>query len=268
MKLLFERYDAERLAGFFEDTGVLAALRQRGFGGFTVAIEASDPSLPHVLLGGDKDGRHHLLLDACLRRIAVPLPGENAAAGDRLDLLLVHWVREEDPTAAFSPDRPQLPLQNHPGLGVLRRAFRIAVGIGRDLGVDGIANCPKFFHDAVIYLHSRLFLFLDGYEQGRFEALVRDLEALPLRQASLAVAGWCVRDERGEVVRWTPAYQVFPLSARLAEHFHAPAYAAAVDEARDTSGFVVDDAALAEVCAQVNVPAPAVAEAERAEVAD
>ena len=247
MKLLFGRYDAGRLAGFFEETGVFGALRAKGFGDFAVSIEASDAELPHVLLRGDKEGRRFLLLDCCLRRIAVAAPrlegGEGGA--DRLDLLLVHWVREEDPTSEFSADRPALPLQNHPGLGVLRRAFRVAVGIGRDLGVDGIANCPKFFHDAVIFFRSRLFLFLDGREQGRFEALVRDLESRPLRQASLAVAGWCVRDERGEPLHWNPGHQVFPLSARVAEHFHSPAYAAAVDAAREASRFVVDAAALA-----------------------
>lgn len=247
---LFGRYDAAHLAGFFEETGVLAALRAKGFGGFAVSIEATDAALPHVLLHGDKDGQRFLLLDACLRLISVAAPKHGAAAAstNRLDLLLVHWVREEDPTSVFSADRPQLPLQNHPGLGVLRRAFRVAVGIGRDLGVDGIANCPKFFHDAVIFLHSRLFLFLDGGEQGRFEALARDLEPLDLRQATLAVAGWCVRDESGAPLHWNSSYQVFPLSSRLAEHLHSPAYAAEVDAARESSRFHLDEAALARLC--------------------
>jgi hypothetical protein len=241
MKLLFDRYDPSALEGFFAETGVLAALRGKGFDDFAVSIEATDPVLPHVLLHGCKEGARHLLLDACLRRISVA----PAAESERLDLLLVHWVREEDPTTSFSAERPALPLQNHPGLGVLRRAFRVAVAIGRDLGADGIANCPKFFHDALIFHHSRLFLFLDGREQGSFEALERDLQSLPLAQASLAVAAWCVRDGAGSALHWRPAYQVFPLSSRLLEHFHSPAYAAAVDEAREQSRFRVDVAALA-----------------------
>jgi hypothetical protein len=172
------------------------------------------------------------------------LPDSDLALDRPLDLLLVHWVREEDPTRPFSPSRPPLPLQEHPGLGVLRRAFRVAVRMASELGVDGVGNRPKFFHDAVLFQRAPLFLFLSGVEQGRFEALRRDLAALSLRDASLAVAGWCVRDETGGGVRWDPGYLVFPLSDRLTAHFHAPGYAAAVAAGRRDARFVVDVRAL------------------------
>jgi hypothetical protein len=253
VRRLFDRYDAPALTRLFEEVGVLAALRAKGFGGFEVDIAGATLALPHVLLRAQKDGQSHLLLDACLRRIVI---GEDqlcefglSIAGP-LDVLLVQWVREEDPTAAFGRERPPLPLQSHPGLGVLRRAFRIAVRIAADLGVDGVANQPKFFHDAVIFQHSRLFLFLDGREQGRFEALRGDLDALSLRDASLAVAGWCVRDNCDRVVRWEPGYQIFPVSARLTAYFHSARYAADVAAARQASAFRIDAGAFASARAQ------------------
>lgn len=255
MSLLFQRYDEADLLRRFDETGLLQVLRAKGFADFRVALAQSDPVVPHILLRGSKAGSEFELVDACLRRLSVRADcfgasGEEGAAA--LDLLLVHWVREEDPTSSFSNERPALPLQNHPGLGVLRRAFRVALGIAQDLGLDGIANRPKFFHDAAIFHHSRLFLFLDGQEQGRFEALVRDLETLTLRDASLAVAGWCVRDQAGPL-HWQPGLQVFPLTPRLAQHFHSDAYAAAVDAGRAVSHFVIDQAALAEVRAQLHL---------------
>jgi hypothetical protein len=258
MTLLFGRYDAPSLERLFQESGVLGALRAKGFAGFEVEVSDAGLALPHVLLRARKDGRRHLLLDACLRRVSVspaiePAGAEGNAAS--LDLLLVQWVREEDPTADFSPERPPLPLQNHPGLGVLRRAFRVAVRLAGDLGADGIASRPKFYHDALIFERSRLFLFLDGGEQGRFEALMRDLEALPLREATLAVAGWCVRDEGERVLRWDPGYLVFPLSPRLTSYLHTPAYAAAVLAARKASRFRVDGDALARVCAELDADA-------------
>jgi len=238
MSRLFARYDGADLTRLFEEVGLLEALRAKGFDDFEAAVAETGLALPHIRLSAAKAGRRYCLLDACLRRVSADAPV------GRLALLLVQWVREEDPTAAFAAPRPPLPLQQHPGLGVLRRAFRVAVRIATELGDDGVANQPKFFHDAAIFEHSRLFLFLDGGEQGRFEALRRDLAALPLADATLAVAAWCVRDAGGAVLRWQPGYQVFPLSARLTAHFHAAEYAAAVAAGR-SARYQVDAPALA-----------------------
>jgi len=166
-----------------------------------------------------------------------------------IELAVVHWVREEDPTAAFRADRPPLPLQQHPGLGVLRLAFRVVVRMAAELEKDGVASVPKFFHDAVIFFRSRLFLFLflDGDEQGRFEALARDLRQLPLRQASLALVSGAVRDDNNTAAYWMPGYQVFPLSALLTAYFHSPQYAARVDVGLNRSQYRVDDTLLSQL---------------------
>lgn len=249
MSRLFDRYDPAALVQLFEEVGVLEALRAKGFGGFEVAIAHAGVAVPHVLMRAQKAGQPYLLLDACLRRIALAERDASASGltlTGPLDLLLVHWVREEDPTATFAHERPALPLQTHPGLGVLRRAFRVALRMATDLGTDGVASRPKFFHDAVIFHRSRLFLFLDGCEQGRFEALLRDLSELSLQEATLAVTGWCVRDECERMLRWDPGYQIFPISSRLTAHFHSSRYAADVAAARQTSRFRVDDAAFAQ----------------------
>ncbi len=242
MSRLFGRYDAADLQRFFDEAGVFEALRAKGFEHGAVALAEAGLVLPHIRLSAEKDGRRHWLLDACLRRISV---ASTAPGGEGLDLVLVHWVREEDPTAQFASLRPRLPLQQHPGLGALRRAFRVVVRIAADLAADGVACQPKYFHDAVIFHRSRLFLFLDGAEEGRFEALQRDVAALPLSDASIAVAAWCARDADEQVVRWQPGYQVFPLSPRLTAHFHDPAYAAAVAAALTGSRYRVDTTALA-----------------------
>lgn len=258
MSLLFDRYDSAALMRLLEEVGVLESLRAKGFGELALSIDSTGLALPHIALRANKAGRTHLLLETCLRRVSVAadVACDGGPGGDgRLDLVLVHWVREQDPTADFTLGRPPLLLQDHPGLGVLRRAFRVAVRIGADLGVDGVASLPKFFHDAVIFHRSRLFLFLDGTEQGRFEALERDLGALKLRDATVAVAAWCVRGQCDRVVRWQPGYQAFPLSARLTAHFHSPDYAAAVAAARDGHRFQVDAAALAAACTQIG-PVP------------
>jgi hypothetical protein len=198
-------------------------------------------------LYGWKRGVRYLLLEAALREGSADLTPIDAQATELADLLVVQWVKEQDPTAHFTADHPRLPLQDHPGLGVLRRVFRVALRIGRDLGKDGVASYPKYPHDAAIFYRSRLFLFADPSEQGRFVAMLRDLGDLSLRDISLAVIGGCVRREDGRGVTtlsWHPGLQIFPLSRRLADYFNSVEYARRVEEAAQARHWV-DPAALA-----------------------
>ena len=240
---VLDRYDAPTLRQLFEDAGVFDALERKGFTDIEVVVEGVGRVLPHALLFGHKAGARLLLLDACVGEATVQ-PAFFVHRGYPMErpveLAVVHWVREEDPTAAFAVERPALPLQDHPGLGVLRLAFRVIVRIATDLGKDGVGSVPKFFHDAAIFLHSRLFLFLDGEEQGRFEALARDLRHLRLGEASVALLSGAVRDAQGLVAKCVPGYQALPLSPLLTAYFHSPQYVARVDNGLSQWAFAVD----------------------------
>lgn len=243
MEKVLDRYDAPTLQRLFDDAGVVAALERKGFSAIEVLVESTGRALPHALLFGRKAGPPLLLLDACVGEATVQpafFARRDYPMERPIELAVVHWVREEDPTAAFATDRPPLPLQDHPGLGVLRLAFRVVVRIASDLGKDGVASVPKFFHDAAIFLHSRLFLFLDGEEQGRFEALARDLRHLRLGDASLALLSGAVRDAHGLVAEWVPGYQVLPLSPFLTDYFHSQQYAARVSNGLSLWSFTAD----------------------------
>jgi hypothetical protein len=80
---------------------------------------------------------------------------------------------------------------------------------------------------------------------------MRDLAALSIGDASLALIGGCVRDSGGRSVVWRPGLDVFPISPRLVTYFHSPQYAAHVAAARDRTHCSWDPAALA--CARALV---------------
>lgn len=225
MNKILDTYDASAIRGLFEEEGVLPALAARGFHDFDVTVEGN--GLPCARISAHKHGRSWLLLEASITEYVVQ-PEFFHTRGYALDrpikLALVYWLREEDPTASFKTNRPPLPLQRHPGLGVLRSAFHVVAHAARDRGLDGVACVPKFFHDAAIFFRSRLFLFLAAEEQGRFEALLRDLGSLPLARASAAVARGGVCDAHGATVFWSPGLQVCPLSPELTAYFHSPQY--------------------------------------------
>ena len=244
---LLGRYDAAAVERMFADAGIFASLGRRGFSEGEVEVSGAGSPLTHAKLFGWKEGVRHCLFDACLTQatLAKDYFSQRGTSVDHdLRIAVVFWAREGDPTREFSADRPRLPLQDHPGLGILRRVFRVAVRMASDLGVDGLANFPKFPHDAAIFYRSRLFLFLDGEEQGRFEAILRDLGSLGLRDMSLAFVGDAVRDQAGHVVAWRPGFQVYPLSTVLSDYFHSDAYVGAVDAGIARARYHVDAAAL------------------------
>lgn len=244
---ILRRYDAPMLRALFTDAGTFDLLERKGFSDVEVVIDWAGRALPHALLVATKAATRYVLLDAILGETTIEpaLFARGQSPPSRpIELAVVHWLREEDPTATFATGRPALPLQHHPGLGILRSAFRVVVRMASEVGKDGIASSPKFFHDAVIFYRSRLFLFLDAEEQGRFEALLRDLRPLALGDASLALLNGCVRDHTGRVASWTPSFQVFPLSPELTGYFNDPRYAADVAAALDAHRFTIDPAAL------------------------
>jgi hypothetical protein len=257
---LLGRYDAHEVRERLTAAGVPAALEKKGFDALEVTIDATAHALPCALVSACRRGERSLLLEACLGELTVS--GDFFARRgyplDRpLDFVLVHWMREQDPTRRFSAERPPLPLQWHPGLGVLRRVFHAVVSMAADLGKDGVACVPKFFHDAVLFFRSRLFLFLDGTEQGRFEALLRDLSALPLSDASLALVAGCVSERSAGIVSWSPGYQAFPVSARTTAYFHSSAYATAVARALEDVRFSSDAGCLARTREALGLSTPA-----------
>jgi len=249
---LLGRYDADAVTRMFEEGGVLDAVRAKGFQRPRLTLGLIDSPLTHVQLHADKAGGSHLLFDGCLTEATADTDAfglRGAGRSGPASVIVIFWAREQDPTARFSSDRPRLPLQDHPGLGVLRKVFRIGARIALEMKKDGLAAYPKFPHDAIIFFRSRLFLFLHGEEQGRLEAMWRDLGTLGLRDFSLAVSAGAVFDASGSIVCGQPGLQVHPLSDVLLEHFNSDAYAAAVAAGYASSRYVHDPRALREAIA-------------------
>ena len=110
-------------------------------------------------------------------------------------------------------------------------------------GKDGLVNVPAFFHNAKFYAPP--FAFLAAAEQGRFEALCRDLAGQAVADASAALeAGRVV-----EVGQWespSPGLRAtcWPHSVRpCASTWLRPEYARAVVAARDAHHFRVAESA-------------------------
>jgi len=194
--LLLGAYTAESVEFALYRFGLLTFLERRGYGQFRVEFGTGTAGGERVAVFGRSEGAEHLLVDGVVERLSVG--GE--------DMLYVHWLSLRDPRARFSDRRPRLPGQDVPGLGLAREVTELLVLLAARRGLAGLAYSPAWFHTA--YVARSRFRFLDPLQQGRFEALVRDLGHRPLALVSQALADGRVQMD-GEPYAWKADLMVY-----------------------------------------------------------
>ncbi|HEX7182310.1 MAG TPA: hypothetical protein VF756_10730 [Thermoanaerobaculia bacterium] len=221
-----------RLLGFYsrqglelamERAGVLDRLRNRGFEP-TAEMEVGNPAGDTVRVYGDRL-RKELLIEARLRIDRHEIPG---AA-----LLRIEWLLLQNPRESFTPARPPLPGQRHPGLGMLSDIIALLVLACDRLQLDGLLFVPSHFHTAT---QGRNLRFADPADAALYAALAEATRGLSLAEASRAVAEGRVIDERtGRPFEWKPMPLVLPVTDRLREKVTGEEYERRMAE--DAAGY-------------------------------
>lgn len=186
-RLLLDYYSAAGVEFGLYRYGILAHLARLGYGAIRIELDEADTG-DRVRVFGHADGKEHLLIESVLERKLI--------AGE--PMLYIHWLTLRHPRAQFEARRPPLPGQDVPGLGLSREASEVHLVIARRLGLAGIAFRPSWYHMA--YAARSRFRFVDPARQGRFLAMIRDLQQ-PLVDVTLAVHEGRVR-LNGEPYTW------------------------------------------------------------------
>lgn len=215
-------YSPQGLELLFERLGVYERLRSLGFTSPVVEVAAGVNGQHTVRVFGAR-GRRDLLIELRLGRSRSAVPG--------CEVAFVEWLLLQNPRSRFRPDRPPLPGQQHPGLGMLGLMAGTLVLACEQAGLDGVAHVLSHYHLAMVgRWHLR---FLDAAAQARFDALGVALEGLSLADAERALAAGRVVDETGAAVRWTAALAVMPVRERLRHMVEGAERDAAVAAARE-----------------------------------
>jgi hypothetical protein len=208
-----------------EQMGLLERLRRRGHRAIRLELDLDHPH-EHTLRILSDDAGGQSLVELRARRDTETIKG--------MTLLWVEWLLLQDPLLRFTQDRPPLPGQQRPGLGLLREVSAILVLICERLELDGLGYVPSHYHIAAQTRST--FHFVDPEAQARFLALREVLGSERLVDATRALEEGRVSNRlTGEVVRWIPSAMVHPVSQRLTDALQDEAYGRIVDELK--SGF-------------------------------
>lgn len=205
-----------------ERLGSMARYRTLGFENPTVELDLSDEAGDTLRIFSRPD-REELIAELRVRRDRQSVPGH--------EMLFIEWLLLQNPRAGFTPDRPRLPGQKHPGLGMLRDVAMMLVLICDRLGLEGVVFVPSHYHVAA-QARGRL-RFLDPRDEAFFQALHELFADLDLPAASRAVHDGRVVDRAtGEPVLWRKMTMVLAVDEDLKKRIESEEYERAVAEVR------------------------------------
>lgn len=202
-----------------ERLGYLEELRRLGFEHPRFEFDLGAPGGDTLRVFGGPD-RSELLVELRARRDRRVLPG--------FELLWVEWLLLQNPRARFSDQRPALPGQRHPGLGMLRETMAALVLVCDRLKLDGIGVTASRFHPAA--QSADVLLPLEAADAPVFRALLAAVDELPIsRAAQLVESGGLVDAATGATFRWRPFSLVYPTSERAKAYFASDDYRRVAD---------------------------------------
>lgn len=231
-------HDTERWLGFYTDRGLETALEQYGFTqdldelGFhqlRIETDTDDPDRHQLRVWSTEPKVGEPLVELVVRRDFMRPRSEFAdrIPASHIPVLTVDWLLLQNPRATFDADRPPLPGQRHPGLGVGAQVLEMLRNVCRRLDLAGLANVPSYFHNALFY--STDFRHFDPRWQGAFLALCRDL--LSGTRLSVTAASWAMywelienRADDGAPFCWFQELMLAPVSDLLHTYFDNELY--------------------------------------------
>lgn len=251
---LRESRGSEFLLGSYSEAGIMLAfdkfgitkeLRKLGFENLVITMDTRDPYRQMLRLYYDTAAQDHMLGEIVLHKAKFTSRHSQLLPKNYypLEMIYVEWLVLQNPTQEFSEERPPLPGQDYPGLGIGKQVLELLYLAAKHQHTHGLLIVPHYYHTALIF--SREFKFINPDYQALLNQMEKSLDHYPL-----TVRAWAV--EQGAVYhkhdnhrfRWEPEEQILACNRELRDYFHSESYEQQVTEAEPKFAFYLDPALL------------------------
>jgi len=230
---LFGYYSASGVRYALETLGVFKLLEAQGFSDFKVEITGGDAWSQLLRVWGQNGGRSFLLTEGRFRNSNWIVPAEapllkSECGNHAFDVAFIDWMTLQNPLADFTPERPRLPGQEYPGLGIAHEVLEVFYAVARRLRLGALLAVSDRFHNAVIYSPS--FFFVDPRRQAELVAIKQAGTGHSLQDMTLALEAGLLYRDRSEPYAWHGDLMINPLSVEIQGAHRRCGYAEKVDQ--------------------------------------
>lgn len=176
-------YDLENVTELLEQSGLLPGLQTRGFNKLEISLETKNTRDQRLYIK-DKKTRENLVF--MRMHLGSFYSSEQTLPMDNMHLLFIDWLLLQNINADnIEPDK-LFPGQKYPGLGLFKEVKSFVLSLTENKYLDGVANIPEFYHDAVLFRDR--FQFLKPESQAMFDTVSKQLKKLGLKKLSLMIS--------------------------------------------------------------------------------
>jgi hypothetical protein len=240
--LLLGYYSEAGIKLALEKYGIYAKLSHLGLSSPITVMDTSDPYKHRLAIYDGKRIPERLVSEVVLRKqqIKINMPYHTRLNGRAFNGLAIDWMCMQNPYKTFNENRPRLPGQRFPGLGMSAVVVELLMIISWRLKLAGLINIPEHYHNALFY--SKIFYYLDPDIQAKFLAIKKQFRDYSLFKISWGIDWGCVIDlNLQKPFEWITSNQLVPLDKELKNHFYGKRYREYVREKKREFRFSFDE---------------------------
>ncbi len=232
-KLFLRRFTVEDLENIMIKAGIFEYLKIKGFKELCTAIDIDDSYVNYWRLYYKNEEPQNVIMDIRLTETKFFPDKKFFSDGEApkiYDMIVIEWLSLQNPLSEqYTRDRPQLPGQTRPGLGLLKYCFDMMYRVAKDVYKDGFLDVPDHLHGAIMY--SKKFKYFDPFQEACLRSIIRDLKGYSLADISWGMITETIYEKAGnKAFVFQPSEQIFSVSKRMKTYFRSKKYIWAFNE--------------------------------------
>ncbi|PKL18998.1 MAG: hypothetical protein CVV49_03110 [Spirochaetae bacterium HGW-Spirochaetae-5] len=225
-KLFLGRFNSDNLYAMMDKIGLIKHLQSIGFDELLVDIDVDQNRISYMRLYWREKTPSKQLIDLRVSESSF-IPDKKFFKKNAVitpySMIVIEWLSAKNPLKDFNDEKPQLPGQTNPGLGVLKYCFEMLYIMAKEVFKDGFLDIPDHMHGAIMY--SKKFKFFDPAHEGIIRAVGRDLRKYSLSDISWGVLTGTIIDlSTNKPAIYDPGEQIHYVSKRMKKYFESKMY--------------------------------------------